>query len=211
MSTTTLTPEQRIAELEQKLAQLMEMKVSEAASAMPSGNWGTDPQAFATALAAAISASQGPKKVTFGEYTRRPSIGHPLGPKGPQFTREYFQNGFRLEWPTTPDVQIELLNKIDRSGRYFDRKVEVLVREDGVNESSVDIRFSNQTADQRFLLTGYFKTFTDMLQQIIAFQTAEDAEEDAQPVVRKTFGNTKAYREALAKRAAREAAATAIA
>lgn len=203
---TTLTPEQRIAELEAKLAQLLEVKAAEVATAMPPGNWGSDPQAFATALATAFASTQGPKKVTFGEYARRPSIGHPLGPKGPKLTRDCYHNGFRVEYATSTDEQIELLNKIDRAGRYFDRKVEVIFRED---EGTIDIRWACATTDQRFAMTKYFSTFEDMLAKIVAVQEAEDAAEFELPPVRRTFGNTKAYREAMAKRAEREAAAAA--
>jgi hypothetical protein len=201
----TLTPEQRIAELEEKLALLLEVKAAEAPTAMPPGNWGT-PDAFAAALATAMQTVAGPKKVTFGEYARRPSIGHPLGPKGPKLLRDCYHNGFRIEYATSTDEQIELLNKIDRAGRYFDRKVEIVFRED---DNTIDIRWACATADQRFGMTRYFHSLEDMLAKIVAVNEAEDAAEFEAPPVKRPFGNTKAYREAVAKRAEREAAAAA--
>jgi hypothetical protein len=201
----TLTPEQRIAELEEKLALLLESKAAEAPTAMPPGNWGT-PDAFASALANAMQAVAGPKKVTFGEYVKRPSIGHPLGPKGPKLTRECYHNGFRVEYATATDEQIELLNKIDRAGRYFDRKLEVVYRED---DNTIDIRWACATADQRFAMTAYFRSFEEMLAKIVAANEAEDSAEFEAPPVKRPFGNTKAYREAVAKRQEREAAAAA--
>ena len=94
------------------------------------------------AIAAGISQSQPPRKMTIGEYVRRGKINqyHPDPKVRLKFDREYYQNGRLIEFATTFDREVELLNQITHSGRYIDRLVEVVVIQNG-SEEAVDIRF----------------------------------------------------------------------
>ena len=121
------------------------------------------------------------RKVTFGEYQLK---GHsPFHPKTkaetPVLTRRCWQNGVWMNPTTLYDKEIELLNQITHSGRYINRLVEVVIRDDNADEE-VYIRFNNQTPDQQMELKGYARNFIDMLQQIIAAQTEERAEKEEQ-------------------------------
>jgi hypothetical protein len=140
----------------------------------PAPDLGAFAEIIGNAVAAGIAKNSAPRKVTFGEYARRPTANHPLGPKGPQFKRVYSQNGFMLEYATTTDRQIELLNRLTHSGRYIERMVEVIVHNEG-SEESVEIRFNNKR-DAALVLARHARDFTDMLEQIVKAQEAEDHE-----------------------------------
>jgi len=160
----------------------------------------SDLQALGQTIAEGISEGMRknvPQKVTFGQYMKRPTTLHPKGPAGPQLAREYFQNGFRLQYDTLSDTQIDLLNKLDRSGRYIDRRVEVIYRPEGGDES-VEIRWKCRTPDDRSELKGLARDFTDILTQIVAAQDEEDLEVATAPP-RRHFGDSRAYRDAKAR------------
>lgn len=155
-------------------------------------------QDFASIIGAAVAqgiAANTPKKTTFGQYVARQNRGRS------KLTRECYQNGFRMEASSLSNDEIDLLNKIDRTGRYINRMVEVIIQDAGTDEI-VEIRFSNKTSDQRFELKGFVRNFLDMLQQITAAQ-AEERKEDEEKLERKQarrhFGDNKAFREASAK------------
>lgn len=155
-------------------------------------------QLIADGVAAGIEKNQPPKKVTFGRYDPR-TIYHPNKATAQTMKRDYFQNGYRLQYDNTFDREIELLNQITHSGRYLNRMVEVIVSDEG--DPSVDIRFKSRTADQRFEMMKVAKDFIDMLEQIIAAQREEDDEalDKATRPNPRHFGDTKATREARAK------------
>lgn len=142
------------------------------------------------------------KKITIGEYEPLSAF-HP-GPKAlkPKLTRVSMQNGFRLHEDTLYDEEINLLNKLTHSGRYLERKVEVVVNQDGADET-VDVRFACRTPDQRIELKGLARDFKEILRQIVAAQAEEHEEiqvrKDQRAESRRTFGETKAYREAREK------------
>ncbi len=152
------------------------------------------------AVAAGI-ASGTRRKVTFGEYQARGgnSPFHPDPNKRVKMNRAYFQNGHQIEIATAYDAEVEYLNQITHSGRYIDRLVEVVVSQDG-SEETVDIRFSNKSS-QAFELKGRAKDFTEILRQIVAAQKIEREEADeieaARQERRKTFGQGKATRAAV--------------
>lgn len=162
-----------------------------------------------TAVAKALSETREPAKVRIGQYLRRG--GHsPFHPKPhaetPKFERKYFQNGAYIEHATTRDSEIELLNQITHSGRYINRLVEVVVRDEGA-EQWVDIRFNNKIEGQ-LELKGFIRNFEDMLKQIVEAQKAEDAEQEEVDLERRTrpgrsFGNRKSTLEAEARAAER--------
>jgi hypothetical protein len=146
-------------------------------------------------------AKHSPKKVTFGAYMKRPTKQHPLGLAGPQFERQYFQNGLPVPYESVTDDVVNELNKLTHSGRYLDRKVEVIIRDEGADNQTVDIRWNNASQDNRMELKSLFSSFLDCLRKINAVQVEERAEEEESPrrVVRRPFGsgkNTRAAEEA---------------
>jgi hypothetical protein len=156
-----------------------------------------DMSVFASMIGAAVQQAQeqsNPKRVTFGKYIAKKNAGRP------KLTRDCYQNGRVIDAGVLSNEEINLLNKIDRTGRYIDRMVEVVVREEGADET-VDIRFSNKTA-AAFELKGRARNFEHILEQIVAAQVEErkeDEEKNDRKVARRSFGDTKAFREAAAK------------
>ncbi len=148
------------------------------------------------------------RKVTIGEYDPRApwQQGKPKAQKL-TLTRPCSQNGDSLNAAQLSNTEIALLNQIDRSGRYLDRLVEVIVRDEGVDEM-VEIRYAARTKDQMNAVASLVRNFGDMLRQIVDAQKAEEAEMLASGAVvkRRAFGDTAAFREATARRKAREAA-----
>lgn len=167
---------------------------------------------FAEAMGAAIAkgvadgmAANAPiRKVTFGEYIRTGY--NPFHPEGkakmPKPARKFYQNGVELPLELTHDREIRLLNRITHSGRYIDRMVEVIFNTDSADES-VNIRWNNAELNDRFEMKGRARDFTDMLQQIVDAQEAEDrdsARRDSGKAAGRTWGQNKQ------SQAAREAA-----
>lgn len=160
--------------------------------------------AMGESIGAAVAAGMpkaAPRKVTFGEYQKRVhSVMHPDPnfPNGPAMTRNYWVNGDRLMQGTATDLEINLLNKITHSGRYINRLVEVMCGSDEVR-----IHWNTKTPDQRFEAAQHWRNFEDMARQIVDAQVIEDREEEAlheeKLARRRTFGNSKATREAEAK------------
>ena len=154
------------------------------------------------AVASGIGA-QTRRKVTIGEYVKS---GHsPFHPKPlaetPRFTphHRFYQNGAPIHHVNITDEEVVLLNKIDHSGRYVDRLVEVQYGEDGA-DTVVNICFKNATPDLQIELKGHCKNFADMLRQITAAQDEERKEaefnEAEKQERRRRFGDSKATREA---------------
>lgn len=149
-------------------------------------------KAIGDAVAAGLAANN-PKKVTYGAFLKRPTANHPLGLLSPKLSRNYFQNGRLITYDTVNDAQVLLLNRITHSGRYLDRKVEVIVRDEGGDSQSVELRYSNASIDQRMDLKSLFRNFTELVTQIVDAQDQERAEDEASPkkVVRRPFGSSK--------------------
>lgn len=160
---------------------------------------------FAAAIGASVAQaiqSNSPRKVTFGEYQRKRNAGRL------KLTREVFQNGFRLGGPgsfdnTLDNRQIALLNQLTHTGRYINRLVEVILREEGADQV-LEIRYNNKSKDQALTLRTYVRSFTDMLEQIVEVQLQEDKDTDeregrTRAVRERSFGSGKATQEARAK------------
>lgn len=149
--------------------------------------------AIGAAVAEGIAKNAPPKKVTYGAFLKRPTKNHPLGLLSPKLSRTYFQNGHLIQYDSVNDEQVLLLNRITHSGRYLDRKVEVIVRDNGGDSQSVELRYKNNSIDDRMELKSLFKDFTDLVKQIVAAQDEERAEDEANPrrVVRRPFGSGK--------------------
>lgn len=107
------------------------------------------------------------KQVHISQY-RPKSPWNPAGKRQherPHLRGEFLQNGQRMIEDRLSEKEIELLNKI-RPGRYINRKVEVIERQSN-GEVTVEIRYNNQTADQRSELKNEARNLTEMLQRIV--------------------------------------------
>lgn len=114
------------------------------------------------------------RKITMAEYDPK-TPWHPKKSEALKLTRVCFQNGFTLNADQLSNREIELLNRIDRSGRYIDRLVEVILRDDG-SEDTVEIRYRNKTNDQKNDIARHVRSLEDMLTQIVAAQEQAEAE-----------------------------------
>lgn len=152
-------------------------------------------------IAAGINEAR-PQKVTAGQYDPKTPF-HPNKKTAKKLTRTVYQNGARIQASRLFDREIELLNRITRSGRYLNRLIEVIVRQDGADEV-VELRYKNRTIDDRMEHKLAYRDLTDMLTKIVAEQDKLLAEEGQVRESRKSF-STAATREAR-ERAAREAA-----
>ena len=151
-----------------------------------------------TQIAEGINAAR-PKKVTAGQYDPKTPF-HPNKKKAVKLNRAMYQNGTRLSPNRMFDREIALANQIVRSGRYINRLIEVIVRQDGSDEV-VELRYKNRTIDDRMEHKGAYRDLTDMLTKIVDEQNALLAEEGQIREARKSF-NTAATREARARAAA---------
>lgn len=149
-------------------------------------------------IAEGINAAR-PKRITAGQYDPKSPF-HPSKKKTRKLLRPIYQNGARLSPTRLFDAEIDLLNQIKRSGRYINRLVEVIVRQDGSDEV-VELRYKNRTIDDRMEHKAAYRSLLDMLQKIVEEQNAALAEEVAVREVRRSF-STAATREARARVAA---------
>jgi len=135
---------------------------------------GIQNERLVSAFSEAMRQNAPPRKIGIGEYDPR-TPWHPIKAEAHKLTRTCFQNGHLLDDEQLFNAEIDALNQIVRSGRYLDRLVEVIVRDEGPDET-IEIRFACRTADQRNAVQRLCRDFTDMLQQIVAAQREEDAE-----------------------------------
>jgi hypothetical protein len=137
-----------------------------------------DPATFAAAIAKGIvdaNNATGPiKQIPPTRYINQSAYNpQRLVPsKRPKFTRTYFQNGRHLIEETQFPPDIAALEQL-RPGRYLDRKVEVIERQ---NESGdgreIEIRYPCATPELRIEMRSLFKDFSDLLRQILAEQAS---------------------------------------
>lgn len=156
------------------LAQTIAAAVAQAMASVQAASQGNQAdfgKSIGDAVAQGIAATTR-RKVTFGEYDA-------LGPRNsyhpkskaetPVLKRQAWQNDTPLMENTLFDREILLLNRITHSGRYLDRKVEIIF-----NDDAVYIRYNNKTADQRFELKNYFQSLIGLLELVVKEQEAED-------------------------------------
>jgi hypothetical protein len=122
-------------------------------------------------VATAVTAAQPVKRMTFGEYQRRAKKGRLT------LKRVCWNNGIMIQESVLTNREIELLNQITHTGRYVNRLVEVIVRDEGADEV-VELRW-NMKRDAQFELKGSARNFCDILEQIVAAQVEERAEAEA--------------------------------
>ncbi len=118
-----------------------------------------------------IGGSQRRQK-TIGEYQREQAKGHV------KLKRSCSQNGYDMSEATLSNEEITLLNRVTRPGRYIDRMVEVVIRNEG-GEEEVEFRYSNKSVDQRFASRAKYRTLVEMLTLILEAQDLEIATEPA--------------------------------
>lgn len=112
-----------------------------------------------------------PRKQPFGRYD--PKSPFHKSKAFPKLTRPCFQNGIQLFEQTLFDEEIELLNQVHRPGRYLGRKIDVIVRNEG-SEESVEIRYKESTVDDRMELKSLFTSLRMLLTLIVAEQAELD-------------------------------------
>lgn len=144
---------------------------------------------ISSAVTAALKATQSPtdvvqrvvdaitqnaprRQVSIGEYLARPEN------KRLKMTRAYFQNGFPLyQDGNITNEEIKLLNSITHSGRYINRIVDVVVRQNGL-EQEVFINYHNKGIDQRMNNQRHWSSLTELLTKICEAQKVERAEQE---------------------------------
>jgi hypothetical protein len=152
------------------------------------------------AVAAGMTKNQR-RKVTIGEYIARLNAGRP------EMKRRFLVNNIEM-LPgdrRISNAEIDLLNQINRTGRYINRLVEVIIGADGADEV-VHFRYNNRKPDHQFaLMSAGVRDFETMLRMIVTAQAAENAAEDADREERgirgsnrRTFGQGRATRSAEA-------------
>jgi hypothetical protein len=127
-------------------------------------------------VAEGINKAAPPRKMTIGEYLRENTRKHKLN------RRSYVENGRNIpEHLIGDDINdndfVDLLNRVNRSGLYFDDKVTVVFEQQPGGHAVVAISWSNATVDQRMDMARYFYTVKDAWKQIVAIQEAEAKEE----------------------------------
>ncbi len=110
-----------------------------------------------------------PKKVPFGRYDPK-SPAHPnkAVPRS-KLSRACFQNGYRMDPKKLTNEEIDGLNAITRPGRYINRRMEVVIQNDGSQEV-LELRYNNKTADQRFENKNHWRNMLDIVTQVVAEQ-----------------------------------------
>lgn len=104
-----------------------------------------------------------PRKVSFGDFMRRIA---------PKVKLKWFvvQNGREVPAHQLNDTERACLNKIGaarRSGRYLQRRVEIIVHVNPVdeNERVIDIRYPDGKIDTRIENARYFSGFEDLVRK----------------------------------------------
>jgi hypothetical protein len=158
-------------------------------------------ETLAGAMAKANAATLPPRKITAGEYARREVKNR--GGRKLRAGLTVFQCGFMVTERQMSNTVIELVNGITHSGRYVDRLVEVVLR-DELGEDVVDVRWPCKTPDQRNDLAKrvsgpHKEIFENILQMIVDAQKAEredHADRDKKNDARRAFGSGRSTREA---------------
>ena len=186
-----------------QLTQLIAASVAQAIKANGDDNLG---QTIGQAVADGMAKHTRPK-VSYGNYVKRVHSSlhpDPNFPDGPPLKKSVFINGIHAEKHNLLDEEINLLNRLSRSGRYIDRLVEVIVGAD-----DLEVRYNDKTNDQRNENSTKWRNTVDMLQQIVTAMDLENAEEaeahEEKLAKRRAFGDNKAFREAKAAAAAKDA------
>jgi hypothetical protein len=102
-------------------------------------------------------------KVTIGEYAAR-------NRRRVRLNKEVYQNGGPVKEHQLSEKEIEWLNKLHRPGRYLDRKVEVIVKNDDSENTVIWLRYSDKSPDQRIDNKSRFRDFEDLVKKCVLEQ-----------------------------------------
>lgn len=134
----------------------------------------SDMSAIGRAIAEGIESTRS-KKTTNGQYAKREAL---RDPKPRLLWTSVTQNGYACDELSAKEIAA--VSRIKRSGRYYDRKFEVIVKLEG-NEKTLQLRYPNKTIDHRLEMRQYWRNFEDMVRQIAEIQEAEDLEDATAP------------------------------
>jgi hypothetical protein len=124
-----------------------------------------DAAALGESIAAAIQATQGPRKVSFAEHAANKKLKNPKH----KLQRPMFQNGWLLDAEALSNQEIDLLNAVG-PGRYIDGLVEVVEKDKGSNRE-LHINYASKTIDQRMQLASHgVNSFAALLKRIVTEQ-----------------------------------------
>lgn len=117
---------------------------------------------IATGITTGMTAMTRPK-VTIGQYVaaRRRKV---------KLDREMYQNNHRLNYDTLTDKEVVLLNRLTRPGRYINRRVDVIIKDENPDQVIVYIRYSDKTADQRFENGKHWRDFEELVNKLVVEQ-----------------------------------------
>lgn len=171
------------------------------ALAAPAVDLGAFSKMIGDAVAQGITAAN-PRKKSFGQYDKeRKEKARKAGRQ--ELTRQCYQNGILLSEESLTNKEIECFNAIDRTGRYLDRFVEVIVRDLG-SEEVVELRYPDKTNDHRNKFMRLAGTLEHALELVVKAQKAEgelDGDIETRAIQRRHFGDSKASKEARARAA----------
>ncbi len=176
----------------EELVKLVTQSVVSALAAQPDKDIQVIPDNLGTVIGDAVAAGMTRnqrRKVTIGEYIARLKAGRP------EMTRRFYVNNVEM-LPgdlRISNEEITLLNKINRTGRYINRLVEVVLGSEG-SEEVVHFRFNNRKPDHQFALMGAgVRDFATMLQTIVEAQVLENAAEEADRDERASRGRGRSF------------------
>ena len=162
-------------------ATVVQVMQAQGGAAAPAVAGGFDMDRFAKiigdSVAAGVARNAPRRKISISEYEPRSPFHSGLKKDKPKLRRPVWQNGSFCMPDLLHDEEIELLNKITHSGRYLDRKVEVIV-DTNLAEEPLYIRFDNRR-DAAFELKSVARDFREMLRLIVVAQEAEDQDCEA--------------------------------
>lgn len=112
------------------------------------------------AFAAAINENAPKKKVSYGEYMRRPE----QIASQKTLKRVTYQNGFVVNPSGLSDATIDKLAELE-TGKYMSGVVDVLAKDNG---GPIYLRYKNSSPDDRMTLASNFSSFSDLVQKLHA-------------------------------------------
>jgi len=149
-------------------------------------------------LIKSVEANTPVKKVIYGSKQWKPVTAfNPTGRKDLKFTRDYFQNGARINIKTADVNEIGGLEKL-RAGKYIGGVVSVRVTEgDGPDDpDKVNIYYRNKTIEQRIANAQLWVGLIGLLAQC---NTEADTAEELALMEAEEFAAVRASRAAKAK------------
>lgn len=124
------------------------------------------------------------QKVSISEFDPKCYVQEGLPKKmKSKLKRKVYQNGFRLNPNNLSNTEIDGFNAI-RGGRYLNRTMEVIVRDEGTASEAVELRYSNKTFDQRMTNKGLWRNLGELVTIIQEEMAEADQREEARLVGR---------------------------